>query len=34
MLAPIPFFAADYFATRDVTLGRQKFTVDVITRLT
>jgi hypothetical protein len=35
MLNPGPFFAADYFATRDVTLGRlQKFTVDVITRLT
>jgi|GEM_PF-2247708 len=35
MLNPTPFFAADYFATRDVTLGRlQKFTVDVITRLT
>jgi len=35
MLNPAPFFAADYFATRDVTLGRlQKFTVDVITRLT
>ena len=35
MLNPTPFFAADYFATRDVTLDRrQKFTVDVITRLT
>ena len=34
MLNPTPFFAADYFATRDVTLPRlQKFSVDVITRL-
>lgn len=34
MLDPAPFFAADYFATKDVTLARlQKFTVDVILRL-
>jgi len=35
MLDPTPFFAADFFGTRDVTLARlQKFTVDVILRLT
>ena len=35
MLNPIPFFAADYFDTRDVTLNRlQKFSLDVIQRLT
>jgi hypothetical protein len=35
MLTPTPFFAPDFFATDDVTLPRlQKFTVDVITRLT
>ena len=34
MLNPTPFFAPDYFATRDVTLPRlQKFSVDVIQRL-
>jgi hypothetical protein len=35
MLDPTPFLAADYYATRDVTLARlQKYTVDVILRLT
>lgn len=34
MLNPTPFFALDYFATRDVTLPRlQKFSVDVLQRL-
>ncbi len=34
MLNPTPFFAIDYFATRDVTLLRlQKFSVDVLQRL-
>ena len=35
MLNPAPFFAADYFATSDVTLPRlQKFSLDVVQRLT
>ncbi|SHJ07423.1 hypothetical protein SAMN02745146_2196 [Hymenobacter daecheongensis DSM 21074] len=35
MLDPTPFFAPDYFATRDVTLPRlQKFALDVLQRLT
>ncbi|GAA4038984.1 hypothetical protein GCM10022409_25810 [Hymenobacter glaciei] len=35
MLNPNPFFAADFFDTRDVTLPRlQKFSVDAIQRLT
>lgn len=35
MLNPSPFFAADYFATRDVTLPRlQKFALAAIQRLT
>ena len=34
MLEPAPFFAPDFFATKDVTLPRlQKFSVDVIQRL-
>lgn len=34
VLNPTPFFAADFFGTRDVTLPRlQKFSVDVIERL-
>jgi hypothetical protein len=34
MLDPTPFFAPDFFGTRDVTLPRlQKFSVDVVTRL-
>ena len=34
MLNPTPFFAPDYFATKDVTLPRlQKFALDVIQRL-
>ena len=35
MLNPLPFFAPDYFATKDVTLPRlQKFSLDVMQRLT
>ncbi|WP_210514661.1 hypothetical protein [Hymenobacter terricola] len=35
MQDPTPFFAPDFFATKDVTLPRlQKFTLDVIQRLT
>lgn len=35
MTDPTPFFAADYFATKDVTLPRlQKFALEVIQRLT
>ncbi len=35
MLNPTPYFDADYFATKDVTLPRlQKFALDVIQRLT
>lgn len=35
MLDPTPFFAADYFGTKDVTLSRlQKYLLDVIQRLT
>ena len=35
MLNPTPFFAPDYFATKDVTLPRlQKFALSVIQRLT
>lgn len=35
MLNPAPFFAADYFATTDVTLPRlQKFSLNVVQRLT
>ena len=35
MLDPTPFFAPDFFGTKDVSLARlQKFTVDVILRLT
>ena len=35
MLNPTPFFAPDYFATKDVTLPRlQKFALDVVQRLT
>ncbi len=34
MLDPTPFFAPDYFATKDVTLPRlQKFSLDVVHRL-
>ena len=34
MLNPLPFFAPDYFATKDLTLPRlQKFSLDVVQRL-